>query len=120
MVERRMEEILAVVQKRRWCEADARLLITASRASGKSVSSFAREYGLKPRRVWHWAARLRAPSSGTVRFHPVRLVEPRREECGSDAIEVVLLDGRRVRVPAGFAADDFERVLAVLERGTSC
>jgi hypothetical protein len=55
-----------------------------------------------------------------VRFHPVRLVEPRREECGSDAIEVVLLDGRRVRVPAGFAADDFERVLAVLERGTSC
>ena len=30
---------------------------------------------------------------------------------------VVLLDGRRLRVPAGFAADDLVRVLAVLGGG---
>jgi hypothetical protein len=36
------------------------------------------------------------------------------------AIEVVLLDGRRVRVAAGFAADDLERVLRVLEDRRQC
>jgi hypothetical protein len=49
-----------------------------------------------------------------VRFHPVRLVGGKEGE-HREAIEVVLVDGRRVRVPAGFAAADLERVLAVLE-----
>ena len=49
-----------------------------------------------------------------MRFHPVRLVGGNAGE-GGEAIEVVLVDGRRVRVPAGFVASDLERVLAVLE-----
>jgi hypothetical protein len=36
------------------------------------------------------------------------------------AIEVVLLDGRRVRVPAGFASEDLERVLRVVEGARRC
>ncbi len=34
-------------------------------------------------------------------------------------IEVVLLDGLRVRVPAGFAGEDLERVLRILGRAQS-
>jgi len=120
MAQRRTEKISKVIQKRRWREADARLVIAASQASGKPLLSFAREYGLQPARIWRWSARLRGQSNGTVRFHPVRLVEPNRGDHRPGTIEVVLLDGRRVRVPAGFAADDLVRVLAVLEGAASC
>ena len=117
---RQGREISRVVQQRRWREADARLVITASRASGKPLASFAREYGLKPRRIWRWAALLKEQSRGTVHFHPVRLIEPGRGDYRPDAIEVMLVDGRRVRVPEGFVADDLRRVLAVLEGGPQC
>jgi len=36
------------------------------------------------------------------------------------SIEVVLLDGRRVRVPSGFASEDLERVLQVVEERIRC
>jgi len=120
MAQRRTERISEVIQKRRWREADARLVIAASQACGKPLLSFAREYGLQPSRIWRWSARLRGQSSGTVRFHPVRLVEPDRGDPSPGTIEVVLLDGRRVRVPQGFAAEDLVRVLEVLEGAASC
>jgi hypothetical protein len=54
-----------------------------------------------------------------LRFHPVELVgNATALEVG--AIEVVLLDGRRVRVAAGFAGDDLARVLRVLEDRRQC
>ena len=120
MALRRTEKITGIIQKRRWREADARLVVSASQASGKSLSSFARKYGLQPARIWRWSARLREQSNGTVRFHPVRLVEPDHGDHRPGTIEVVLLDGRRVRVPQGFAAGDLARVLAVLEGVASC
>jgi hypothetical protein len=50
-----------------------------------------------------------------MRFHPVRRVEPERLDPQPGTIEVVLLNGRRVRVPPGFVAEDLVRVLEVLE-----
>ena len=120
MAWRRTEEIRGTIRKRRWSEAEARLVVSASQASGKSVSSFAREYGLQPSRIWRWLARLKGESKGGMHFHPVRLVEPEHVDPGPGTIEVVLLNGRRVRVPQGFVAEDLVRVLEVLEGGLSC
>src|SRR6516225_1669670 len=120
MAWRRTEEIRGTIRKRRWSEAEARLVVSASQASGKSVSSFAREYGLQPSRIWRWLARLKGESKGGMRFHPVRLVEPEHVDPGPGTIEVVLLNGRRVRVPQGFVAEDLVRVLEVLEGRVSC
>lgn len=114
------ENLSNVVRRRRWHEADARTVLTAFQASGKDVASFSKEYGLKPERIWHWAAWFRKQSNRTISFHPVRLVEPRRENGGITTIEVVLLDGRRVRVQEGFSATDLARVLTVLEGAVSC
>lgn len=116
MAQRRKDGVSAVVQKGYWREADARAVHTAWQRSGKSLSSFAREHGVDPKRISRWAAWLGARSSGRVRFHPVRLVTARPAGEGREAIEVVLLDGRRVRAPEGFAAEELERVLAVLAR----
>ena len=69
-------------------------------------------------RLVRWSERLQGGSRGSVRFHPVRLVGGEREgERGGerDAIEVLLLDGRRVRVREGFSSEELGRVLEVLE-----
>ena len=120
MALRRTEGITRIIQKRRWSEVDARLVVSATQASRKSLSSFARKYGLRPARILRWSARLRGQSNGRLRFHPVRLVEPDHGDHRPGTIEVVLLDGRRVRVPQGFAAEDLVRVLEVLEGAASC
>src|SRR5215472_13140285 len=73
MVCRRTEEITDIIRKRRWSEVEARLVVSASQASGKTLSSFAREYGLQPSRIWRSTARLKGESKGGRRFHPVRL-----------------------------------------------
>jgi transposase-like protein len=66
MAWRRTEEITEIIRKRRWSEAEARLVVTASQASGKSVSSFAREHGLRSSRIWRWLARLKGESKGGI------------------------------------------------------
>ena len=56
-----------------------------------------------------------------VRFHAVRMVAdavPGRR--GREAIEVVLPDGRVVRVPPGFAPGDLHQVLRVLTAEAGC
>lgn len=116
MAQGRGDGISAVVRKRYWREADARAVLTAWQRSGNPLSSFAREHGVDAKRISRWAAWLRGRSSGRVRFHPVRLVAARLGGERREAIEVVLLDGRRVRAPEGFAAEELERVLAVLAR----
>jgi hypothetical protein len=51
-----------------------------------------------------------------VRFHPVRVVDRSEAEArGAASLEIVVSEGLRVRVASGFATEDLERVLDVLE-----
>ncbi len=113
--------VLRVAGRRYWREADARVMVEAWRESGASLSAFARRYGVHGTRVARWAARLETQRHA-VRFHPVRLVAAAgRGWPGREAIEVVLTDGRVVRVPPGFAPEDLHQVLRVLDEGaTTC
>lgn len=121
----------AAASRSYWREADARHVVEAWRRSGQSLSRFATARGLKAARLSRWASRLgrravrtrgrgsAGPARLKLRFHPVELVgNATALEVG--AIEVVLLDGRRVRVAAGFAGDDLARVLRVLEDRRQC
>jgi transposase-like protein len=118
MVRRKPQGISGVIQRSRWHEADAKLVIKASRESGMSLSSFARKHGVQTARIWRWSARLKNQANRAVLFHPVRVIEPANGSHSAGSIEVILLDGRRV--PEGFAAADLARVLAVLEGALSC
>jgi hypothetical protein len=84
------------------------------------LSRFAQQHGLQRVRLWRWSTRLRNRAGRAAVFHPVRIIEDRPANHGPAAIEVVLLDGRRVRVAEGFAPHDLARVLAVLEGAVSC
>jgi len=120
MARKRTDQVSAIIHKRRWSAAEAQLVIRASKKSGMPLSSFAQEHGLHRARLWRWSSRLRKRPDQAAIFHPVRIVEPRPPNHSPAAIEVVLLDGRRVRLAEGFAAADLARVLAVLEGVVSC
>jgi hypothetical protein len=123
--------VAAAAGKRYWREAEARQVIRAWEQSGQDLSGFAARHGLKAARLARWASRLGKRAVGRrgrisagaaplkLRFHPVALIgsAPAVE---TSAIEVVLLDGRRVRVPSGVASEDLGCVLRVLEGRSRC
>ena len=99
---------------RYWREPDARVVVEGWRRSGERLASFAQRYGIHPSRLSRWAERL-GEDAAAIRFYPVRLVEGEHlQGQGCEPIEIVLGESCRVRVPAGFAAEDLRRVLAVL------
>ena len=111
--------VLRIAKRRYWREADARVIVDAWRRSESSLSGFARRYGVHGPRIARWASRLEAPR-GAVRFHPVRVVAAEGRVWPScEGIEVVLTDGRVVRVPPGFAPEDLHQVLRVLDAGAA-
>lgn len=88
--------------------------------SGLSVRAFCAQHHLPEHRFYAWRRLLR---DRTVPFLPVRvLAEPERESQPSAGppLEVVLANGRRLHVAAGFDADALRRLLAVLEEARSC
>lgn len=110
--------VAEVAVRRYWCEADARVMVKAWRTSGESLAGFARRHRVDPRRVARWAARMEGSKQATVRFHPVRLAH--RDGGDGSAIEIQLVGGQCVRVPAGFQTEDLRRVLAALDPRTLC
>ena len=119
MAERRKDGMAGVIGKPRWRESDARVVIEALERSGQDLSRFAVMHGLVPQRVRRWAEKLGPRLGAAVSFHPVRMIGAGGRG-PIEAIEIVLVDGRRVRVPEGFASRELERVLGVLEGRASC
>ena len=112
------EAMMRIGERRRWREADARVVVGAWRRSGESLSQFAGRYGLRGERISRWVSRIEKAERMGPSFHQVRLVEAQdRWHEGGERIEVVLTDGRTVRVPHGFAAEELQKVLRVLEEG---
>ncbi len=106
---------------RYWRAREARVMVEAWGRSGEDLREFAEGYGIQARRLARWAERLEPePADDAMRFHAVQLVEEQdRSGPGHEPIEIVLGEGCSVRVPAGFAAEDLERVLTVLAVGAA-
>ncbi|KKN06832.1 hypothetical protein LCGC14_1073220 [marine sediment metagenome] len=117
MAHEKDEAVLRIAERQRWREDDARVVVEAWRRSGESLSHFAGRHRLRRERIGRWASRIEKPDTGGngMRFHRVRLVEAQdRWHQGGEKIEVVLPDGRLVRVPHGFAPEELQQVLRVL------
>lgn len=105
-------------RRKYWRAAEAAVVVEAWRRSGETLSAFAARYGIRRQRLSRWAAELGEPQrpEEPVIFHPVRLVAGKRSGgWDSESIEIVTAGGYRVRVSAGFAAADLERVLRALQ-----
>jgi transposase len=89
------------------------------RVSGLSVRAFCARHGLATASFYNWRRVLhRRPAAEQPTFVPVQVVAE-AVPAQTSALEVILTDGRRVRVAPGFDPATLRRLLAVLE-GRPC
>jgi hypothetical protein len=115
MASRKDADVVRVAARRYWRSADAQVVVDGWKRSGEGLGVFAERYGIQPRRLSRWASEFEEAAE-PVRFHPVRVVHTSDTGRRDVALEIVLGEGCRVRLPPGFAAEDLERVLEVLGR----
>jgi hypothetical protein len=98
-------------QWRRW--------IDQWRTSGLSVRAFCARRGLATPSFYAWRRTLERRAAEEAAFVPVRVVaDP--PPASASALELVLADGRTVRVTPGFDAATLRQLLAVLQEGGPC
>ena len=97
-------------QWRRW--------IAQWQTSGLNVAAFCARHGLAAPSFYAWRRTVQRRDSPPAPFVSVRLVPD--EAPAPAALEVVLPDGRLVRVPPGFDAATLRQLLAVLREEPSC
>jgi hypothetical protein len=97
--------------------------VRQAEASGLSVPAFAAKHQLSRSAIYYWrhrlageAAEAEAPPSSATALAFVRL-EPLSHQPVAEPIEVLMRNGRVVRVPLAFGDDALARVLDVAERG---
>ena len=87
-------------------------------ASGLSVRAFCQRRGLTVASFYAWRRALQRRAAEKATFVPVQVL-PDAVQTQTSALEVLLPDGRTVRVAPGFDAATLRRLLAVLE-GRPC
>ncbi len=98
----------------------ARAAITRWRASGLSIAEFLRSEGLGRRTFYRWKAHVEASEAAAApRLVPVVLSSPRARGVAGEPFVVELGDDLRIRVAAGFDADELARLVEVLA-GCQC
>src|SRR5512133_3745048 len=103
------------------------------RESGQGCGQYARAHDLHPGTLSYWASRLKKgstpkapkPTKRSKRFVPVRLVdgadiESRKTPDAVGEFEVVLSNGRTVRVTGAYQPEALSRLLLVVEGMKSC
>jgi hypothetical protein len=88
------------------------------RTSGLSIRAFCARHGLTTANFYNWRRILERRAAEQVMFAPVQVVDDALPTHNS-ALEVILSDGRAVRVAPGFDAATLRQLLAVLE-GQPC
>jgi hypothetical protein len=91
-------------------------LVAQWRASGEPQAPFARRHGVRPWTLWYWSRKAVGSTSKRTRraaFVPVTVVAEAPPTVAG-AIEVVLVSGERLTIPAGVSSDQMRVVLAAL------
>jgi transposase len=116
-------------RRRRWTTAEKLRIVEESLGAGVSVVEFARQRDLHPNLVhtWRWQARkgfLTENSSGEARFAPVAIVAAAdgmrsiaNEPNCSAVVELVLRNGRVLRLPENITPAHAARLADALESG---
>jgi hypothetical protein len=107
---------------KRWSEATAGPILDAQEKSGKSLIRFSKEHGIDPMRVYRWKRRLRATSAVSTKpcFVPVKICSSPKSTEASGGLELVLANGRVIRIQGDFDAEVLRRVVSALEEGSPC
>lgn len=98
-----------------------RLVVGRWRRSGRSVRAFCRAEGINEPQFYWWRRKLEQADRPIPAFLPVHVIGNLADQSASRSIEVVLANGRTLRVQPGFDAQTLMTLVEVLEAGgTSC
>lgn len=98
-----------------------RMVIGRWRRSGQSVRAFCRAEGINEPKFYWWRRRLEQTDPQKPSFLPVHVVRDDADPPPTPAIEVVLANGRSLRVPPGFDPQSLRALIEILETGgASC
>jgi hypothetical protein len=100
-----------------------RRVLARWRRSGLSVRAFCRAEGVNEPRFYWWRRKLGQvePKQPEPAFVPVHVVTEPADDLGTRGIEVVLANGRCLRVGPGFDPHTLVTLVDLLEdRGSSC
>src|SRR5437868_2754356 len=97
-----------------------RRLVREWERSGLTVRAFCEEQGVSEPSFYAWRRTLQDRTATAPNFVPVRVTaEPAMDRRPGD-VELVLADGRLLRLGPGFDAATLQRLLAVLREGQAC
>jgi transposase len=111
MTKTRFEVVTSVERRRHWTTMEKEQLVAATPEPGASVSSVARQAGMRPSQLYGWRRQLcaRAP----VGFAPVRIAGAARAgQAGPGTIDIEFAAGARIRITG---AVDAATVTAAVE-----
>lgn len=111
------KQTLALYRSRRWSAEDAREVLTALDASGLSAGDFAAREGFDAQRLYWWRRRLQ--TEGEHATVPA-FVEVPASVVGAAHVEIALLSGRVLRVPATIEPAILRGLVEVLEQDRAC
>jgi transposase-like protein len=112
MAKSQRSSIGSITQWRRWTPERARAALEAARESGVSLREFAERHGLALQRLERWRRQL-GDGGGTA---PGFLeVSPAIDVREARPFEIVLRNGRVLRVDAKFDEEGLRRLLAVVD-----
>ena len=97
-----------------------RRMIRLWRSGGLTVRAFCGGQGLSEASFYGWRRTLAERDASAVAFVPVTVAaEPRASSTAvsAGAVELILNDGRRLRVGPGFDGATLQRLLGLLEEG---
>ncbi len=97
----------------RWTEARARDVLRALEDSGLSAAAFAEREGLRVQRLFFWKRRLGRQQPGAAKFVEVAAR-------AAHGVEVVLRNGRTLRIPESIDVRALRRLVAALEDDATC
>jgi len=110
-------------RRRRWSEEDKLRILREAAQSEESAASVARRHDLFPQQLYAWRRQFRADAfeTGAGSFAPVEIVGEERisteERTAHDGhIEIVLRNGRVLRVDVRLADDELGRLVRVVEQ----
>jgi hypothetical protein len=104
--------------RRRWTESEAREVLAALDGSGLSVAAFAAREGFGVQRLYWWRHRLGVSAPG---HSPApSFVEITPTSRAAEHVEIALLSGRILRVPAAIDPAALRRLVDALEQDRTC
>lgn len=120
----RHEVIVGVERRRRWSEEQKLSIVMEVGVQGATVAEVARRHDLTRQHIYQWRRELRRkglwPCSGETVFLALdppgedRAVEP-AATAGAMLVEIVLRNGRELRLRGGLGDDDLTRLIRLVE-----